>query len=84
MSSGGNEPVFDSGKNGHSPFAWSLMSSLGDLSSWQPGGNVFERVRFAVARELPQRPQYGAYAAAGHRAGGDYLFERRQLAAGLQ
>jgi hypothetical protein len=84
MSSGGNEPVFDSGKNGHSPFAWSLMSTLGDLPAWQPGGNVFERVRFAVAKELPQRPQYGAFAAAGQRNDGDYLFERRELAAGRQ
>ncbi|MEO6280869.1 YDG domain-containing protein [Roseateles sp.] len=77
MSSGGNEPVFDSGKDGHSPFAWNLMNTLGKVSGWQPGGNVFERVRFAVARELPQRPQYAA--AAGHQQGGDYLFERRQL-----
>jgi hypothetical protein len=84
MSSGGNEPVFDSGKNGHSPFAWSLMSALGDLSNWQAGGNVFERVRFAVAKELPQRPQYGSFATAGGNAGGDYLFERRQLEAGSQ
>ena len=34
---------------------------------------------FAVARELPQRPQYGASSAAGHQSGGDYLFEQRQL-----
>ncbi|HSI59651.1 MAG TPA: YDG domain-containing protein, partial [Ideonella sp.] len=79
MSSGGNEPVFDSGKNGHSSFAWNLMSTLEKVSTWQAGGNVFERVRFAVARELPQRPQYGTSAAAGHQAGGDYLFEQRQL-----
>ncbi|GAP36305.1 polysaccharide deacetylase [Piscinibacter sakaiensis] len=79
MSSGGNEPVFDSGKNGHSPFAFSLMNNLDRLSRWQPGGNIFERVRFAVARELPQRPNYGSVAAAGHQAGGDYLFEQRQL-----
>ncbi len=78
MSSGGNEPVFDAGKGGHSPFAWSLMQSLGQVANWQPGGNVFERVRFAVARELPQRPRYSA--AAGHQRGGDYLFEQRQLA----
>jgi len=38
---------------------------------------VFERVRFAVARELPQRPRYGA--GAGHQSGADYLFEQRQL-----
>ncbi|MBT9504673.1 MAG: caspase family protein, partial [Burkholderiaceae bacterium] len=84
MSSGGNEPVFDEGKNGHSPFAWNLMNQLRQVSSWQAGGNVFERVRFAVAKELPQRPKYGSSSAAGHQAGGDYLFEQRQLEAGTQ
>ncbi|KQP35449.1 YDG domain-containing protein [Pseudorhodoferax sp. Leaf274] len=80
MSSGGNEPVFDAGKGGHSPFAWNLLNSLGQVDNWQPGGNVFERVRFAVARELPQRPRYGA--GAGHQRGADYLFEQRQLEQG--
>ncbi|TDP61689.1 YDG domain-containing protein, partial [Roseateles toxinivorans] len=84
MSSGGNEPVFDEGKNGHSPFAWNLMNQLKQVNSWQAGGNVFERVRFAVAKELPQRPKYGSSSAAGHQAGGDYLFEQRQLEAGTQ
>ncbi|HSW03523.1 caspase family protein, partial [Aquabacterium sp.] len=79
MSSGGNEPVFDEGKNGHSPFAYNLMNTLDQVSNWQAGGNVFERVRFAVARSLPQRPQYSASRAAGHQSGGDYLFEQRQL-----
>ncbi|MDM4764733.1 YDG domain-containing protein [Pelomonas sp. SE-A7] len=81
MSSGGNEPVSDEGKQGHSPFAWSLMNTLKQVSNWQVGGNVFERVRFAVAREMPQRPRYGASASAGHQTGGDYLFEQRQLEA---
>ena len=84
MSSGGNEPVSDAGKQGHSPFTFNLLNQLGQLKQWQVGGNVFERVRFAVARELPQRPQYGASAAAGHQRGGDYLFEQRQLDAGPQ
>ena len=79
MSSGGNEPVFDSGKNGHSTFAWSLMQSLEQVSGWKPGSTLFEQVRFAVARQLPQRPQYGASQAGGHEAGADYVFERRQL-----
>ena len=79
MSSGGNEPVFDAGKNGHSPFAFSLMQALQLVPSWQAGGNVFERVRFAVARELPQRPRYGAALSGGHEAGSDYVFERREL-----
>ncbi len=79
MSSGGNEPVFDSGKNGHSPFAWNLLHFLGQVSNWQPGQSVFEHVRFAVARELPQRPQYGGAISSGYETGSDYLFERRQL-----
>ncbi|MCR5865502.1 YDG domain-containing protein [Aquincola sp. J276] len=79
MSSGGNEPVFDAGKEGHSTFAWNLMRTLQQVPTWQPGGNVFERVRFAVARELPQRPQYGAFSSSSHTAGGDYLFEKREL-----
>jgi uncharacterized caspase-like protein len=83
MSSGGNEPVADAGKQGHSPFAFSLINNFRQLSAWQPGGNVFERVRFAVAKELPQRPQYGAFAAGGYQ-GGDYLFEQRQLEGGSQ
>jgi len=79
MTSGGNEPVFDSGLNGHSPFAWNLMQAMSQVGTWKPGTNVFEQVRFAVARKLPQRPQYGASSGGGHEAGGDYLFEQRQL-----
>ena len=79
MSSGGNEPVFDSGKNGHSTFAWNLMRTIEKVSTWRPGSAVFEQVRFAVAKELPQRPQYGASRLGGHQSGTDYLFELRQL-----
>lgn len=79
MSSGGNEPVFDAGKNGHSPFAWSLMQTLGQVSSWKPGSSLFEQIRFQVARQLPQRPQYGAARDGGHETGADYLFEQRRL-----
>ncbi len=79
MTSGGNEPVFDAGSNGHSPFAWNLMQSLQQVGGWKPGSNLFEQVRFAVARKLPQRPQYGASRGGGHEPGADYLFEQRQL-----
>ncbi|MGQ0701134.1 MAG: caspase family protein [Panacagrimonas sp.] len=77
MSSGGNEPVFDSGRGGHSLFAWSLMNTLSEVKTWSSGGKMFERIRFTVARELPQRPQYGA--APGYQEGGEYLFEVREL-----
>ena len=79
MSSGANEPVFDEGRDGHSPFAYHLMGTLSQVKDWQVGGNVFERVRFAVAKSLPQRPQYSAAPSAGHQPGGDYLFEAREL-----
>ena len=82
MTSGGNEPVFDSGKNGHSPFAYSLMQSLAQVNNWRPGSTLFEQVRFAVSRQLPQRPQYGASRSGGHESGADYLFEQRQLEGG--
>ncbi len=84
MTSGGNEPVFDAGRDGHSPFAWNLMRNLERVTSWQAGSNVFERVRFAVAKELPQKPQYGAVTDAGHQLGGDYLFEQRELEAPIK
>jgi len=79
MSSGGDEPVADEGRNGHSIFAWHLMQNLNDLNNWQAGGNVFERVRAAVQKDFPQTPQYGASRTAGHQGNTDYLFERREF-----
>jgi hypothetical protein len=79
MTSGANEPVFDEGKEGHSLFAWNLLNVLGKVDQWQPGGNVFERIRFEVARALPQRPQYSSSRSSGSQPGGDFLYEYRQL-----
>ncbi len=81
MTSGGNEPVFDEGRDGHSLFAWNLLNVLGKVNQWQPGGNVFERIRFEVARALPQRPQYSDSRSGGSQPGGDFLYEYRQLEA---
>jgi uncharacterized caspase-like protein len=81
MTSGGNEPVFDEGRDGHSLFAWNLLNVLGKVDQWQPGGNVFERIRFEVARALPQRPQYSFSRSGGNLPGGDFLYEYRQLEA---
>jgi fibronectin-binding autotransporter adhesin len=82
MSSGGDEPVADEGKNGHSVFAWHFMRALEGIQSpseWQVGNSLFERVRAAVVKDFPQTPQYGANRSAGHQGNTDYLFERRQL-----
>lgn len=79
MSSGGDEPVADSGRGGHSIFAWHFMRALEDLDRWQVGGSLYERVKAAVLRDFPQTPQYGASRSAGHQGDTDYLFERRAL-----
>ena len=81
MSSGGDEPVADQGKNGHSVFAWHFLRALQGLDEWQVGGSLFERLRSAVSKEFPQTPQYGASRSAGHQGNTDYLFERRELEA---
>jgi hypothetical protein len=79
MSSGGDEPVADEGRGGHSIFAWDLMQALRNVDNWRPGTNIFEEVRREVMRSFPQTPQYGSIKSAGHQAGGDYLFEFREL-----
>ena len=77
MSSGSDEPVADSGKSGHSVFAWNLLEEIKDLKSWAVGSSVFAKVKTQVESELPQTPRYGISASAGHEEGGDFLFERR-------
>jgi filamentous hemagglutinin family protein len=77
LSSGGDEPVADEGKDGHSIFAWNLMRSMETVQNWRPGSTVFEEVQRQVKKEFPQTPRYGSVTSAGHQAGGDYLFEQR-------
>lgn len=79
MSSGGEEPVSDEGKEGHSIFAWSLMDSLKGVSKFNPGAQVFNDTKAKVMESFPQVPQYGAATSAGHAQGGDYLFEVRSF-----
>jgi len=53
------------------------MDALKKVDNYQPGVKLFDGVRQGVIDEFPQVPQYGASTAAGHTAGGDYLFEVR-------
>lgn len=79
MASGGDEPVADQGRGGHSIFAWFLMQALQNVDNWKIGTNIFEQIQNDVKKSFPQVPQYGAAVSAGHQEGGDYLFEFRQL-----
>ncbi len=79
MSSGGEEPVLDEGKDGHSVFSWHLMDKIGKVEQYKNGIEVFDAVRDGVAKDgIPQVPLYGASVSAGHMAGGEYLFEVRK------
>ncbi|MGE5492008.1 MAG: caspase family protein [Actinomycetota bacterium] len=76
LSSGGEEPVSDEGRDGHSIFAWSLIKTLGESRDNTTGFEVYRRVKSIVTEEYPQEPQYGAAVAAGHMGGAEYLFDR--------
>lgn len=75
MSSGGEEPVSDEGKEGHSIFAWSLIDAIKAAGASTRGVQIFQVVKENVVKEYPQEPQYGAVLSAGHMEGGEYLFE---------
>ena len=78
LTSGGNEPVPDQGKDGHSVFAWHFMQQLKGVKTVSNGVDMFARLSEGVKADIPQTPQYGAGLAAGHQRGGDYLFEVRR------
>jgi hypothetical protein len=77
MSSGGEEPVADEGKDGHSIFAWHLLRALGKVNGTELGFGVYGVVSQGVRDDYPQQPQYGVVVSAGHEAGGEYLFDAR-------
>jgi hypothetical protein len=78
LSSGGEEPVADAGKDGHSVFAWHFMQSLHNVQGWEKGVDVYGKLSADVQKDFPQEPQYGEAVGSGHQRGGDFLFEVRK------
>lgn len=76
FSSGGEEPVSDEGKQGHSIFAWGLISGLSQQNESSVGYDLYKRVKAIVMENYPQEPRYGELRTAGHFIGNDYFFER--------
>lgn len=74
FSSGGEEPVSDGGKDGHSIFAWNFINTLQSAKGMEPGYQIYRIVHGEVVKDFPQEPQYGAVISAGHTAGGEYIF----------
>jgi peptidoglycan hydrolase-like protein with peptidoglycan-binding domain len=77
MTSGGLEPVADSGGDGHSVFAKAFLDTLRGNPGVIDGEGVFEKVRERVQLNAEQTPEYGNIRLAGH-DGGDFLFVRKQ------
>jgi len=75
ISSGGNEPVADSGPNGHSIFANAFLEALTLNSGVLESTDLFNRIRRRVAGSprAIQVPNYGVLRDAIH-DGGDFLF----------
>lgn len=77
ISSGGLEPVLDSGgKDGHSVFASAFLNALKQNSGIMDGTTLFTRIRRPVMLSAKQTPQYSDIRQAGHE-GGDFIFVRR-------
>ncbi len=76
LTSGGLEPVADSGPSGHSVFADAFLKQLRTNDGVLDGQSLFNGLRREVILEADQTPAYADMRRAGH-GGGDFLFVRR-------
>ncbi len=78
LTSGGDEPVLDGGKNGHSVFAYYFLKALQDVEgNYFDAGQVFERLRIPVGNNSDQKPEFHPIKSTGDE-GGQFIFVRRQ------
>jgi hypothetical protein len=74
LSSGGLEPVLDSGGGfNHSVFTGALLQTLSEVSGITDGSSLFGLLRRRVMLSADQVPEYADIRKAGH-DGGDFLF----------
>ncbi len=73
LTSGGLEPVADSGGGRHSVFAKAFLDALRDNSEMIDGRTLFTLVRTPVVLNAEQTPEYADVRLAGH-DGGDFVF----------
>ena len=75
ISSGGTEPVADSGSGGHSVFAYYLLKALRENDQpYIASFELFNRLARAVTNNSNQKPEYGTVADAGDEGSGDFTF----------
>ncbi len=76
LTSGGLEPVLDSGGGQHSVFAKAFLAVLQENADILEGQQLFSALRRPVVVNAAQTPEYSDIRYAGHE-GGDFLFVRR-------
>jgi uncharacterized caspase-like protein len=76
LTSGGLEPVADSGGGEHSVFAKAFLAALQDNQDVLDGQQLFSLIRRPVILNAAQTPEYTDMRYAGHE-GGDFLFVRQ-------
>jgi uncharacterized caspase-like protein len=76
LTSGGLEPVKDSGGGSHSIFAKMLLGALSENTDVLDAQTLALALKRLVAVNAPQTPEYADIRQAGHE-GGDFLFVRR-------
>ena len=76
LTSGGLEPVLDSGSDGHSVFAGAFISALENNDGVLDAHMLFIQVRDNVRNNSSQNPEYSPIYETGH-DGGDFLFVRQ-------
>ena len=75
MTSGGLEPVLDSGSGEHSIFAEAFIHALRENKNVLDSSKIFTHVRRTVVLNADQTPEYADIRKAGHE-GGDFIFAR--------
>lgn len=78
LTSGGLEPVIDTGSDGHSVFANAFLNALRKNAAVIDGTQLFGEIREQVLLNAPQTPQYSNIRFAGHEVGGDFVFVRKE------
>ncbi|CAN2047326.1 metacaspase-1 [Candidatus Magnetomoraceae bacterium gMMP-13] len=81
ISSGGNEPVADTGTNGHSVFANVFINGLKKLNMQIfTAGELFinYKIKERVSGKIDQTPEHGLIKNSGH-DDGDFVFIKREL-----
>lgn len=73
LTSGGLEPVLDSGGGSNSVFTRAFVDALDANTGIMDGVTLFEAVKYPVVLNADQTPEYADIRQAGHN-GGDFLF----------